>query len=104
MKYLQDALPVLLFYITIIINTSIVTGFFPKIWKYPYVCPYYKSGDIENVSNYRPISLLPILSKVQEKIVATQLVMYLESNKLLSNFQHGFRKHMSTETALIKVN
>ena len=62
--YLKVALLVLAFCITIIINTSIVTGLFPKLWKHPYVVPFYKSGDIEEVGNYRPISLLPILSKI----------------------------------------
>ena len=103
-KYLKDALPVLIFYITVIVNTSIVTGVFAKLWKHPHVIPYFKSGDTENVGNYRPISLLPILSKVLEKIVARQLMYYLESNKLLAKSQHGFRKHLSTETALMKVN
>ena len=104
LSYLRDALPVLIFYIFIIINTSIVTGIFPKSWKHPYVIPFFKSGDADNVSNYRPISLLPILSKVLEKIVANQLMSFLESNKLLAKNQHGFRKYLSTETALMKVN
>ena len=102
--YLRDALPVLIYYVFTIINTSIVTGIFPKLWKHPFVIPYFKSGDIDNVSNYRPISLLPILSKVLEKIVANQLMSYLESNNLLAESQHGFRKSLSTETALMKVN
>ena len=104
LRFLRDALPVLIFYIFIIINTSIVTGIFPKLWKHPYVIPFFKSGDTDNVSNYRPISLLPILSKILEKIVANQLMAFLESNRLLANSQHGFRKHLSTETALMKVN
>ena len=104
LNYLRDALPVLIFYIVIIINTSIVTGLFPKVWKNPYVIPFFKSGDAEDVSNYRPISLLPVLSKVLEKIVANQLMSFLESNRLISDSQHGFRKHLSTETALMKVN
>ena len=103
-SYLKDALPVLIYYIFIIINTSIVTGIFPKSWKHPFVIPYYKNGDTDNVGNYRPISLLPILSKVLEKIVANQLMSFLEENKLLSESQHGFRKNLSTETALMKVN
>ena len=103
-SYLKDALPVLIFYIFVIINTSIVTGIFPKSWKHPFVIPYFKNGDTDNVGNYRPISLLPILSKVLEKIVANQLMSYLETNELLSQSQHGFRKNLSTETALLKVN
>ena len=103
-KYLKDALPVLYFYITIIINTSIITGLFPKLWKHPYVVPVFKSGDKDEVGNYRPISLLSIISKILEKIVAVQLMSFLETYKLLANSQHGFRSNLSTETALLKVN
>ena len=102
--YLIDALPVLIIYIVVIVNTSIVTGLYPQMWKHPHVIPFYKSGDVDDVGNYRPISLLPIISKVLEKIVANQLMAFLESHKLLSNTQHGFRANLSTETALMKVN
>ena len=102
--YLKDALPVLVFYITIIVNTSIVTGLYPKLWKHPLVAPLYKSGNVEEVGNYRPISLLPILSKILEKIVSTQLMSFLEKHNLLANSQHGFRSNLSTETALMKIN
>ncbi len=64
------------------------------------VVPLFKSGDSNSINNYRPISLLPIISKILEKIVANQLLHYLESKKLLSNNQHGFRPKLSTETAL----
>ena len=103
-KYLKDALPVLCFYITIIVNTSIVTGLFSKLWKHPYVVPVFKSGDKDEVGNYRPISLLSILSKILEKIVATQLMSFLETHSLLADSQHGFRSNLSTETALLKIN
>ena len=64
----------------------------------------FKGGNEDDVSNYRPISLLPVLSKILEKIVADQLTLYLESNKLLSNNQHGFRPKLSTETALLELS
>ena len=102
-KFIRDALPVVVFYILVIVNTSIVTLTFPSNWKYPHVLPFFKGGDKNEVSNYRPISLLPILSKVLEKIVSKQLMSYLESNHILSNHQHGFRPRLSTETALMKV-
>ena len=102
-RFLIDSLPVLIFYILIIINTSIVTGKYPDPWKHPYIAPIFKSGDADNVTNYRPISLLPIISKILEKIVANQLIAFLENNKLLANNQHGFRPHLSTETALLTI-
>ena len=88
----------------VIVNTSIVTGIYPHLWKHSHVIPFYKNGDVDDVSNYRPISLLPIISKVLEKIIANQLMVFLETHKLLSNTQHGFRANLSTETALMKVN
>ncbi len=100
LRFLQDALYVIVFYITCIINTTLVTGKFPTQWKHANVIPVFKSGDISVVNNYRPISLLPILSKILEKIVANQLQCYLESQQLLSSSQHGFRPRLSTETAL----
>ena len=100
LKFVRDALYVVALYLTCIINTSIVTGVFPDAWKHAIVVPIFKNGDFNNVSNYRPISLLPIVSKILEKIIANQLTDYLEDKKLLSNSQHGFRPRLSTETAL----
>ena len=102
-RFLIDSLPVTIYYILIIINTSIVTGVHPSLWKHSYVTPVFKSGDAENIGNYRPISLLPILSKILEKVIANQLTDFLESNKLLAENQHGFRPNLSTETALLTV-
>ena len=102
-RFIKDSLVVLAFYYTIIINTSIVTGIYPTLWKYCLVPPVLKSGDANDVSNYRPIAILPVLSKLLEKIVANQLRDYLENNHLISDTQHGFRKGRSTESALIKV-
>ena len=104
LRFINDTLYLILFYITIIVNTSIVTNVYPEPWKNPHVVPYFKSGDSDEISNYRPISLLPVLSKILEKIVANQLTEYLESNNLISNSQHGFRPKLSTQTALLKVS
>ncbi len=103
MKYVKDALPVIAFYLTCLINTSIVTGVFPSDWKHAVVVPILKNGDEDNVGNFKPMSLLSILSKVLEKIVSKQLTQFLERNKLISNSQHGFRPRLSTETALTTV-
>ena len=103
LRFIKDALFIIAFYITVIINTSIVTKSYPSSWKYPFVIPAFKGGDSEDITNYRPISLLPIISKILEKIIASQLTTYLETNNLLSNSQHGFRPRLSTETALLKI-
>ena len=54
-------------------------------------------------NNYRPISLLPAISKVIEKIIYTQLSLYFESNKLFSDSQYGFRPNRSTEQATLEL-
>ena len=85
--------------LTYIINLSLDTCTVPRIWKKAMIIPTFKSGSVSNPENYRPISVLPILSKVLEKVVHTQLMDYLESNKLISNFQFGYRSNRSTELA-----
>jgi len=103
LRFIRDSLPAIAHYLTVIINTSLVTGVFPSLWKHGIVTPIFKSGDIDDVNNYRPITILPILSKVLEKIVANQLTSFLEANNLLSKTQHGFRNKLSTETALLQI-
>ena len=103
LRFLRDALCVIVPYLTCIVNTSLVTGVFPESWKHALVVPLYKNGDPDIVNNYRPVSILPVVSKILEKIVAKQLSEYLEKNKLLSNTQHGFRPMLSTETALTTI-
>ena len=102
-KFLKDSLSVTAFYLTVIINTSLVTGIFPDKWKFAIVNPLFKNGDPQDPSSFRPISLLSTLSKVIEKIVADQLYEHMNVNGLFSSTQHGFRKQLSTETALIKL-
>ena len=63
----------------------------------------YKSGDISNTTNYRPISLLPLLSKVLERHMAISLNSYSTKFTLLSDFQSGFRRSHSCQTALLKL-
>lgn len=71
----------------------------PSSWKIARVIPVYKTGDEKNPENYRPISILPIISKIAEKWVATQLTEHLNIGESLHPMQFGFRKHHSTETA-----
>lgn len=63
------------------------------------VVPVHKAGDKLEMGNYSPISILPIFSKITEKVVAKQLVEHLESNTLLHPIQFGFRKRHPTDTA-----
>ena len=101
LRFLKESLPITIMYLTCIINSSITTGTFPESWKHAIVVPVFKTGDTMEPKDYRPISLLPIISKVLEKVVAAQLTSHLENNQLLSKTQHGFRPKLSTETALL---
>ena len=79
-----------------VFTQSLLTGIVPSKLKIAKVIPIYKSGDCLNPSNYRPISLLSIFSKILEKIVYNRLYKYLDSNSLLSPNQFGFRTNHST--------
>ncbi|CAH2236938.1 jg23386 [Pararge aegeria aegeria] len=83
-----------------ICNLSFNSGTFPNIFKKSIVTPVYKQGDKNIISNYRPISILPAMSKILERIINKQLVKYLESNNLLANNQYGFRKQRSATDAV----
>ena len=74
---------------------------FPRELKIAMVIPLHKGNEDNLVSNYSPISLLPILSKIYEKVMYTRLLEFLDKNKLLYELQFGFRKNHSTCAALI---
>ena len=86
--------------LTAIFNVSLTTGELPRAFKVANIAPVYKSGDREEAGNYRPISLLPIVSKVLEKIVSAQLKQFIQRNNLLPETQFAYRANHSTEDAL----
>ena len=86
--------------LTYIINTSITQQLFPLAWKSATVVPIPKEGNPKDVNNYRPISILPLPSKIIERLVHTQVMEYLGNHKILTNKQSGFRPKHSTELAL----
>ena len=97
--FLKDTAFVICKPLAFVINLSLKEGTFPNDLKKARVNPIYKSGNRNSFDNYRPISVLPIVSKIFEKCVYRQLIDYFETNKLLSNFQFGFRSRRSTEIA-----
>ena len=84
-----------------IINDSIEQGVFPNILKRASVTPLFKSGLEKDFKNYRPISVLPLLSKVFEKCINSRLLVYLSDNNILNTSQFGFRRSMCTTDALV---
>ena len=77
--------------------------FLQSVWLYKvarFSLRLFKSGSMVELDNYRPISILPVLSKILERIVYKQLLSHLENNGLLSSFQFGFRSKRSTELAV----
>ena len=75
-------------------------GKFPDSCKIAKLKPIYKKGSLTEASNYRPISLLPLISKVIEKVIHDQTSTFLNSRNLLYNYQSGFRKNHSTDYCL----
>ena len=84
-------------------NLSFSTGIFPDKLKMARVVPIFKKGDKSIPGNYRPISILPIISKLFEKLVNNRIVNFLERNEILYNHQYGFRHGYNTKLSLINL-
>ena len=84
-----------------ICNLSFRTGIFPDELKIANVVPIFKSGDEMTFSNYRPVSVLPVFSKIIERLMYNRLLKYINDNNVLYKYQFGFQKGRSTHMALI---
>ena len=82
---------------------SLKEGIFPKSLKNARVVPVFKNGDLSTISNYRPISILPCLSKLLERIMYNRLYDYLVQNKILYKKQFRFQNNHSTDHAVIQL-
>lgn len=89
--------------LTTIFNNSLQSSIFPDQWKSASIRPLNKIPSPSSPQDFRPISILPAISKAFERLVHCQISDYLNSHKVLNSFQSGFRKNHSTETALIRV-
>ena len=103
-KILKIAAPFISSHLTRIINLSLNTGIFPTAWKSAKVIPIYKKGDPTLKTNYRPISILPIISKIIERHVSYSLYNYTSINNILHVNQSGFRPRHGCETSLLKIS
>ena len=85
----------------IIFGNILLTSLYPDMWKLANVSPIFKEDDKQSIKNYRPIPLLPICSKMFEKIIFNNLYHYLNSNNLITRNQSGFRPGDSTTNQLL---
>ena len=100
-KVVKVISPLIVPILTKLINDSISQSHFPESLKIARVIPIFKSGDKSNVTNYRPISILPVFSKIFERIIYNQLYKFLEKFNILHDNQYGFRKQRSTSQAIL---
>jgi exonuclease III len=98
---LKNAIPVISFPLTKLINQMIENSTFPDALKRSRISPIFKKGDKLDKGNYRPVSILPTLSKLFERILNDQFVEHAESNNLCDPLQSAYRKKHSTNTALL---
>ena len=102
-KYLKIVAQLIAGPLTHIINSFVAVSSFPDAWKVARITPIPKSNNSNSNSNMRPISILPVLSKVFERLTHYQLVEHIDSQKLLKENISGFRKGHSTTTVLLDI-
>ena len=103
-RFVKDGASIIAGPLSHIVNLSIIQGSVPDSLKLARVTPLFKKNDKTQVGNYRPVSVLSIISKVFERVIYDQLEGYLNEKNLLYNFQSGFRKGYSTDTCLIHLS
>jgi hypothetical protein len=102
---LKETIDILAPFFVELINRSLSTGLFPTAFKTAFITPLLKKSDMDSADpkSYRPIANLSVISKLLERVVARQLVDYLNAAHLLPDLQSAYRAHHSTETATTKV-
>ena len=86
-----------------IFNQCFVSGTFPEKLKLVCVTPIHKANSKPALTNYRPISVLPVISKLLEQLIYKRLSNFLDKNKILSDHQFGFQKKKSTSAAVLDI-
>ena len=89
--------------ITHVVNLSLSQPLFPQLWKTAKTIPLHKKDEKMYPKNFRPVSLLPIYSKILERAAFCQIIQYMETNNLLHPSHHGFRAKHNTTTALLQM-
>ena len=101
--FVKLAAPLISPYLTYFIETSFKLGIFPYSLKVAKVLPIFKKGSNTIPENFRPISILPALSKIFEKVLSTKLLSFFTQNSVLQSTQYGFRKEHNTTQAVLDV-
>ena len=94
---------ILIYPLTIFFNFCVECGIFPDSLKMSKVVPIFKSGDKTDINNYRPISLLPVIAKVFERLLYNRVQSFIEKHNILSTTQYGFRSKFSPEHAVVDI-
>ena len=102
-KSIKNNSPVFSVHLTFLYNYSLQKVTYPDILKVARIVPGHKSGKKDLIDNYRPISNLPVLSKVFEKLTLKRFISFVDSHSLLSDSQFGFRRGRSITQAAIKL-
>ena len=87
----------------VLYNLSVIKTVFPDMQKIARVCPVFKSGKPDTIDNYRPISSLPVFSKIFERLTLNRMESFISRHNILTHCQFGFRKGFSTTHAVIKL-
>ena len=103
--FLKNCEPELSYILAELFNKCLKESCFPDCWKVSSVVPVFKNvGERSTAKNYRPVSLLSVVSKVFEKLVNNRIAAHLEKCCLFSDFQYGFRSSRSTADLLTVVS
>lgn len=100
-KALKCLKPLIVDKLTACLNDLLIIGYFPESMKTAKVTPIHKSGSKADPGNYRPISVLPVLSKILEKVLYKRLIEHLDSHEIISDRQFGFRPKSNTLAATV---
>lgn len=98
-RFLKQSKTILIPIICQLVSLCFSKGIFPRALKKAIITPVYKNGNRDEINNYRPISVLPSISKILEKLINSRLLKYLNKLNILSDSQYGFRNGRSTEDA-----
>ena len=100
-RVLKETADVIAPFLQTLFQSSLDSGVIPDDWRSANITPIFKQGDRQQPSNYRPISLTSIVSKLFEQIINSNIMKHLETNNILTDHQYGFRHSRSCETLLI---